>query len=208
MTTVLVMAKAPEPGRVKTRLCPPCDARQAASIAEAALADTLDATARSGADRLLLALDGEPGAWLPPGFDVVAQVGTTFADRLAAAWSEVVGPCLQIGMDTPQVTPALLGAGLDELERSDAALGPATDGGWWALGMRTPRPSVFAGVPMSTHRTGVVQAAALRAAGLDPVLLPELCDVDTMADALEVAATIPHSRTAAAVRLVVSAVGA
>src|SRR4051812_23023435 len=114
-TTLLVMAKAPVPGRVKTRLCPPCDPVQAAAIAEAALADTLDAVAGCGVERRLLALDGEPGDWLPAGFEVVPQVGASFAARLAAAWTEVDGPGLQIGMDTPQVAATSLDAGLDRV---------------------------------------------------------------------------------------------
>lgn len=196
--TLLVMAKAPVPGRAKTRLCPPCSPEEAAAIAEAALADTLDAVARCGADRRVVALEGTAGEWLPSGFEVVVQRGRTFTDRLAAAWSEMDGPCLQIGMDTPQVTPALLDGGLDTLvERAEAALGLATDGGWWALGLRRPLSSVFAGVPMSTDRTGEAQIAALRAKGLEPHMLPSLRDIDTIEDAVAVAAEIPQSRTAA-----------
>jgi hypothetical protein len=198
-STLLVMAKAPVAGRVKTRLCPPCRPEQAAAIAEAALADTLDAVLRCGAERRLLALDGEPGPWLPDGYEVVAQVGDGFADRLAAAWALVEGPGLQIGMDTPQVTPDLLDEGLAALVRADSAIGPALDGGWWAIGMRTATPSVFAGVPMSTEQTCRLQVAAMRAAGLDPVQLPPLLDIDTMDDARTVAKALPASRTAAAV---------
>jgi glycosyltransferase A (GT-A) superfamily protein (DUF2064 family) len=204
-TTLLVMAKAPVPGRAKTRLCPPCHPEEAAAIAEAALADTLDAVARCRADRRVVALDGAVGEWLPPGFEVVSQRGPTFTDRLAAAWSEMGGPCLQIGMDTPQVTAALLDGGLDALvDRAEAALGLATDGGWWALGLRRPLSSVFAGVPMSTDRTGEAQIAALRAQGLEPHLLPPLRDIDTIDDAVAVAAEIPLSRTAASLADVIA----
>ena len=72
---VLVMAKAPVPGRVKTRLCPPCTWDQAAAIAEAALADTLAAVVACRATRKVVALDGEPGPWLPPGVEVISQRG-------------------------------------------------------------------------------------------------------------------------------------
>ena len=68
---VLVMAKAPVPGRVKTRLCPPCTPDEAAAITEAALADTLAAVARCGAGRRIIALDGAPGPWLPARFEVI-----------------------------------------------------------------------------------------------------------------------------------------
>src|SRR5207237_3773477 len=85
---VIVMAKSPRPGRVKTRLCPPCTAEEAAAVAAAALADTLDAVAASEAVRKVLALDGPPGPWLPPGFELIAQRGVTFNDRLANAWAD------------------------------------------------------------------------------------------------------------------------
>ncbi len=121
-----MIAKAPVPGRVKTRLCPPCTPAGAAALAEAALGDTLAAVARSRrAGRRVLVLDGEPGPWLPRGFEVVPQRGDGLAERLAAAFADVGGPALLIGMDTPQVSPALLDDGLRALDGADAALAPA-----------------------------------------------------------------------------------
>ena len=70
---LLVLAKEPIPGRVKTRLCPPCTPAEAARLAAACLADTLEAACAAGADRVLVALDGRPGDWLPPGVRVVGQ---------------------------------------------------------------------------------------------------------------------------------------
>ena len=92
-----------------------------------ALADTLDAVARCGAGRRILALDGPPGEWIPPGFEIIAQRGASFDPRLAAAWSDAAGPGLQIGMDTPQVTAGLLDHCLETAARpgATAALGRA-----------------------------------------------------------------------------------
>jgi len=205
LSTLLVVAKAPVAGRVKTRLCPPCRPEEAAEIAAAALADTLDAVLCCSAERRLLALDGAPGDWLPAGFEVVPQHGDGLAERLGAAWTEVDGPCVQIGMDTPQVSPTCLDAALDRVTAGGSVLGPATDGGWWAIGMARPVPWVFRGIPMSSPTTGALQRAALAAHGLHPVLLPELCDIDTVDDAREVAALIPHSRTALTVDAVLGA---
>ena len=173
---VLVVAKEPVPGRVKTRLCPPCSAVQAAALAEAALADTLEAVARCHAGRRLLALDGSPGPWLPTGFEVFPQQGNGLDERLAAAWDRAAGPGIQIGMDTPQVTVQVLEDCLQRLMApgATAALGLAEDGGWWALGLRQPDPGVFLGVPMSTPRTGLAQQRRLRDLGHDPVALPRL----------------------------------
>jgi glycosyltransferase A (GT-A) superfamily protein (DUF2064 family) len=107
-TALLVIAKEPVPGRVKTRLVPPGTPRQAATLAEAGLADTLHAVLAAAARRRVLVLDGEPGSWLPPGFDVVPQCGGGLDERLAAVFAAVPGPALLIGMDTPQLTPGLL----------------------------------------------------------------------------------------------------
>jgi rSAM/selenodomain-associated transferase 1 len=197
---VLVMAKSPVAGRVKTRLCPPCTPAEAAAIAEAALADTLDAVAACGAGRRIVALDGAPGPWLPPGFEVIPQVDGAFDHRLAAAWSAAGGAGVQIGMDTPQVTPALLDDALATLDATDAALGFAVDGGWWAIGLRRPDARVFAGIPMSTAQTGSAQRARLRLLGLSVTMLPALVDLDTVADLPAVTGSGAAIRTAAQAR--------
>lgn len=186
-----MLAKAPVAGRAKTRLCPPLTPAQAAEVAAAALHDTLAAATSSGADELVLALDGAPGPWLPSGWAVVAQQGDTFAQRLAAAWAGCAGPTLQIGMDTPQLTAARLDAALDRLAAGPCVLGPAADGGWWGLGLRSAQPEAFSGVPMSTDQTCVEQIRRLRELGLEPDLLETLTDVDTWADAVAVAAAAP-----------------
>jgi uncharacterized protein len=195
---LVVIAKAPVAGRSKTRLTPPCTPAHAAALAEAALADTLHAVAATPAPRRVIVLEGEPGAWLPEGFEVVAQRGGGLDARLANAFEDVGGGALLIGMDTPQVTPALLEAGVAALRRDgvDAVLGPAGDGGYWAIGLREPDAALFAGVPMSEATTGAVQRARLEAAGLRVEALPELRDVDTIADARAVAALAPSGRFA------------
>jgi uncharacterized protein len=195
--TLLVIAKQPVPGRVKTRLVPPCTYEQAAALAEAALADTLHTMLMLPARRRVLVLDGRPGPWLPPGFDIVPQCGGPLDERLADAFAAVRGPALLIGMDTPQVTPALLTV---DWQAADAVFGPAADGGFWALGLRVPVPALLRGVPMSTPSTGAVQRARLLAAGLRVADLPELRDVDTAADAVAVARQAPRSRFAARAR--------
>ena len=199
---VLVMAKEPVAGRVKTRLCPPCEPHEAAALAEAALADTLDAAMASGADRVVLALDGRPGLWCPAGIEIVAQVDGPFDRRLAAAWDSADGPGVQIGMDTPQVTPTDLDRALATLmdDHNDATLGLAHDGGWWIIGLRRPDARVFDGVPMSHPDTGSLQHRRLAELGLRCGTEPTSRDVDEIADALAVAALAPDTRFAAMVR--------
>jgi rSAM/selenodomain-associated transferase 1 len=189
VTALLVIAKAPVAGRVKTRLCPPCSPDEAAALAAAALADTLAAATQAvRPSRRVLVLDGDPGDWVPEGFDVLAQRGDGLAERLGAAFADVGGPGLLIGMDTPQVTAALLDAGIAALDGADAVLGLARDGGYWAIGLRRPDAAVFRDVPMSAADTGAVQRARLAALRLRTASLPRLRDVDTIADAHAVAA--------------------
>jgi hypothetical protein len=200
-THVLVVAKAPEPGRVKTRLCPPCTFEEAARVAAAALADTLAAVAASGADRKVIALAGPPGEWLPPGFEILPQRGVSLAARLAHAWDDLCPPGdgwgIQIGMDTPQVTTSLLDRCLAEGAPGRALLGPAADGGWWLIGLPSTDPyPVFSGIETSRSDTGAVQARRLRAIGFSLQGAPMLRDIDTVADLIAVAAVTPASRTA------------
>jgi uncharacterized protein len=195
MTTYLVIAKEPVPGRVKTRLTPPYTPRQAAVLAEAALADTLDAVARTPAARRVLVLAGRPGGWLPPGFEVVGQRGGGLDERLANAFADVGGPAVLVGMDTPQVTPEQLVHATRSLKDGDAVFGPAADGGFWLLGLRRPDPRLLLGVPMSRPDTGARQRARLR--GLRVTTLETLTDVDTVADAVRVADEAPRTRFAA-----------
>lgn len=152
----------------------------------------------AGAGRRVLALDGEPDGWLPPGWEVVAQRGDGLAERLAHAFADVAGPALLVGMDTPQVTAARLREGLGALDRYEAVFGPATDGGYWAIGLRRPDPAVFARVPMSRGDTGAVQRARLEELRLSTADLPPLLDVDDIADARAVAAQAPRFAAALA----------
>jgi rSAM/selenodomain-associated transferase 1 len=203
---VLVLAKAPVPGRVKTRLCPPCTPVQAARVAAAALADTLDTVTASAAGARSLVVDGRyPVA---PGWATLAQRGGPLGERLAGAFADTSTPpgtaSVLIGMDTPQVTAEHLDTALWSLGTAggpDAVLGPAADGGWWALGLRDPgHAAVLRTIPTSTATTGRRTLAALRRRGLRVTLLPRLRDVDTAADARAVAALCPPgSRFAGAV---------
>lgn len=199
---IVVVAKEPRPGRVKTRLCPPCTPQQASGLAGAALADTLDTVSATAATRRVLLLEG---AYEPPvGWSVVAQQGGGLAERLANGFVDTAygtTPTLLIGMDTPQVTTALLDEVAGGLADADAVLAPAVDGGWWALALRIPACGrLLADVPMSQAETGELTLKALRAGGLSVSLGPPLRDVDTAADLPPVAAECGDTRFARAVR--------
>jgi len=201
---IVVIAKEPRPGRVKTRLCPPCTPEQAAAIAAASLGDTLATVAAAPATRRVVALDGRPGPWLPQGFDVIAQRGGGLADRLHGAFEDCFrasdDPVALIGMDTPQVevdhlvqVSRAFGTG------ADAVVGLALDGGYWLIALRHLHPAAFVGVPMSADDTGAAQLERLRRCGYDVALTSPLRDVDDALDARAVASQIPGTRFAAAV---------
>ncbi len=165
---VVVIAKEPYPGRVKTRLTPPFTPVEAAELAAASLSDTLAAVAETTVARRVLALEGTPGRWLPGGFDVIGQRGGGLDERIAWALADarvtLPLPVVLIGMDTPQVTPGLLAAAAEPLvsRRADATFGMAEDGGFWLLGLREVDPALILGVPMSQPDTGARQLARLR----------------------------------------------
>jgi hypothetical protein len=200
---IVVIAKAPVPGLVKTRLTPPFTPVEAATLAEAALDDTLEAAARAPFARRILALAGSSATLRSRGFEVTGQRGQGLDERIAAAFDDAYArlpvPIVLIGMDTPQVTPRLLESVTRPLARgdADAVFGPARDGGFWLLGLRRPDPSLILGVPMSQTHTGRGQLSRLLRASLRVRLAPELIDVDTAADAHEVAQAAPDSRFAA-----------
>ncbi|MET8847745.1 DUF2064 domain-containing protein [Amycolatopsis sp. NPDC004625] len=215
---LLVVAKAPVPGLAKTRLCPPATPAEAAEIAAAALLDTLDAVCAVPGAVPVVALTGDLGAAARgvelgtalQRVNVVPQRGRDFGARLANAHADAAAlhaglPILQIGMDTPQVTPVSLAAAAAPVLRGshDSVLGPAVDGGWWVLGLADPRHAqVLADVPMSRDDTGERTHAALTACGLRPQRAACLSDVDTMAEARAVAAACPGGRFAHAVAAV------
>jgi rSAM/selenodomain-associated transferase 1 len=194
--TLLVIAKDPQPGRSKTRLCPPCRPEQAAALAEAALRDTLEVVMAVGCRRRVLVLDGDDSRWCRAGLEVIAQRGDGLDERLEHAFSDVVGPALLVGMDTPQLTAQLLDEGLTALEDHDAVLGPADDGGYWSVGLRDAPAGSFTGVPMSADDTLARQRERFAALGLATYEQRTLTDVDTIADARAVAAQAPGSRFA------------
>lgn len=204
---ILVLAKAPVPGRVKTRLSPPYTSEQAAALAAAALRDTVRAVAGADAVRRVLVLDGDlPRGLLPNGFELRAQTDGGLSRRLEhallEAWVDLPVPVLLVGMDTPQASAADIDSALDTLfaAGTDAVLGPAGDGGFWTIGLRRPRPGLVEGVPMSRDDTGALQRTRLETAGLIVRDVPEMRDVDEAADALAVAVAAPTTEFAATVR--------
>ncbi|MFC9515110.1 DUF2064 domain-containing protein [Nocardiaceae bacterium NPDC056970] len=199
---VLVVAKAPVPGLAKTRLAADIGDDRAADIAAAAMLDTLAAVAGVRAAYRIVALTGNLELAARRrcvmdalhGVTVIEQRGAGFAERLVYAHvdsAEIAGlPVLQIGMDTPQVTSSQLSSAARILTQTErpTVLGPAADGGWWALGV--PNAAIAAAlsrVSMSRPDTGIATHSALTTAGARVRLLPLLRDVDSADDLVPVA---------------------
>ena len=205
MTIVIVLAKAPEPGRVKTRLTPPLTADQAATIAAAALDDTFRAVlASTRSSGTVAVFDGDPSRWLPPEVTTIPQVDGGLDRRLAAAFGDVHAlrreSMVLIAMDTPQVTAATIDEAIDALAQPDvdAIFGPADDGGYWLIGLRALRreeqsyDALFNDVPMSTDETGTAQRARLASCGWRVHDIGRLRDIDTIEDIVAVTTAFPH----------------
>lgn len=205
----LVMAKAPVPGEVKTRLAATVGADNAARLAAAALLDTMDACQAAFPSCFLVlsgdldaAVGGEEISDRARAWTVLSQRGVGLGERLAFAHADVHAatgaPVVQVGMDSPQASPATLSATATALVRStDAVLGLAQDGGWWVLGLADPLAAqVLRAVPMSTPTTGALTRAALDGRGLRVHAAPTLRDVDTAEDAAQVALRAPSTRFA------------
>ncbi len=210
--TLLVVAKAPEPGRAKTRLAATVGDLVAAEIAAAALLDTLDAVGAAPAAHRVVAMTGDLSAAAGAdeirqrlrSFTVIPQRGDDFADRLANAHADAADgyPVVQIGMDTPQVTADMLIDCAGWLQEAPAVLGPAVDGGWWVLGLRSPAAAeCLRTVPMSQPDTGLLTYRALHDLGIEPYAAPRLADFDVVDDVAAVReACGPASRFAKVTR--------
>lgn len=201
--TIAVIAKECIPGKAKTRLTPPLTPAQAAALAQTSLSQTLETVRTFPAARRLLVFDGTPLRRDAAGFEVVAQSAGRLDERLAAICSLVAGPLLILGMDTPQLSREPLAGLLADWSvptpRHDAWIGPASDGGFWALGLYRPDGGLVRGVEMSTPHTGAHQLARLASAGRAVGRLPMLTDVDHFVDALAAARDCPGTPFARAV---------
>ena len=193
LSTIAVIAKQPEPGRVKTRLIGTVTAEEAAQLAECALRDTIKALSQIPCRTRVVILDGQPGAWLQPDWTVIEQAAGSLDERLSAGFDRLPRrPAVLVGMDTPQIRAEHLRV---DFNAFDACLGLASDGGYWAIGFADPRRarSVISGVQMSRYDTGSQQHRRMIAAGLTVQLLPTLTDVDTPDTADLVARQSPNT---------------
>ncbi|WP_243064489.1 DUF2064 domain-containing protein [Humibacter sp. RRB41] len=185
MTALVVIAKECVEGKVKTRLNPPLTLAEAADVARASLAVTLRTSNTVPASRRILFFDGRVSE-VPAeaaGYEVINQPAGTLDRRLGHLFDLMDEPTVLIGMDTPQLAMADFEGAFEHWpDGADALFGPALDGGFWALGLRSPQGSLVRGVAMSRPDTGALQRARLQEAGLNVRDLRTLRDIDTIED--------------------------
>jgi rSAM/selenodomain-associated transferase 1 len=191
MATLVVFARFPKAGKVKTRLAADLGIEGAAELYEAFLLDTLDRTAGITKHRLIAYTPADEAAAVyfeglrRPDDGLCPQPEGDLGRRLefaAARAFELGGPVILMGTDSPTLPIALLSDATRRLEEFEVVLSPAADGGYVLLGLRAMCPEVFEGIPWSTSGVAAATMEAARRASRKACLLREWYDVDTLAD--------------------------
>ncbi len=193
---VLVMAKAPRPGLVKTRLAPMLGDDRCACLQSALITRVVAVATSVAPGATFVAFDppdarGELAGLVPRGVELVPQRGGYLGERLAGAVADVYvlhrGPLVVVGCDIPLLGARHLRDAFAALSAGEGVvLGPAYDGGYYLAGMNRPEPSLFDIAPELWGGPGVLAAtlARVEASGARCHLLEELRDLDTPEDAV------------------------
>ncbi len=187
---IALFAKAPLAGRVKTRLVPPLTHEDAARIARASLEDTARLIVAAVPYSWTLFLDGEADPATQrlaeeTGLAILPQRGDGLGARLKAAFRELraqgADRVLAIGSDSPTLDPERILEAAESLAVCDVALGPTEDGGYYLIGTRGERETVFEGIPWGSDGAAAATLERARAERLDVRLLAPWYDLDDMA---------------------------
>lgn len=179
--TLTIFARWPEAGRAKTRLIPALGAEGAAALYRRLLEHTVREARASGLAIELRTTGGEPARfhdWLGGDLAVVDQGEGDLGARMA----RVPAPAILIGSDCPACDAAMLRRAATALERLPAVVGPASDGGYYLLGMARPMPFLFHDMAWSTEAVLPETLRRFALQGIAPAMLPELGDIDTPVD--------------------------
>ncbi len=178
--TLILFAKYPVPGRVKTRLMPALGAEGAARLHRRLAKRTFDTLVVSGYRvevQYDLTSEAEFRAWLGGGAEYVQQVQGDLTNRLLAA--RRAGPHIFFGADTPDLTVEIVRDAAELLVHShDVVIGPAEDGGYYLIGMKYPLPQLLRDMPWSTEQVLPTTLARLKELAIEPFLLETLADCD------------------------------
>ena len=185
---LLIFVKNPILYRVKTRLAQDVGAANALRIYRHLLAHTYSITASLAVSKTVYYSDFIPASdmWdnmsytksLQKGADLGARMYNAFYEGFYAGFTEIV----IIGSDNPQLTTSMIEEAFFRLKIHDFVIGPAVDGGYYLLGMKTLDQSIFEDKQWSTSTVLRDTLASIQKLGMNYYLLPELRDVDTVAD--------------------------
>jgi len=185
------MAKQPEPGKVKTRLCPPLTLVQAADLYEAFFLDTVSLISGIEHTDVFIAYDPETAQdffslILSPTVKCIPQGVGDLGKRLSGISSIVFShgyrKVIMLASDTPHLPQDYIRMAFTRLDDTDVILGPCDDGGYYLIGLRFPAPVVFEGIPWSTSRVLDLTIERAREAGMTCELVPSCYDIDTWQD--------------------------
>ncbi|MGH7253538.1 MAG: TIGR04282 family arsenosugar biosynthesis glycosyltransferase [Nitrospiraceae bacterium] len=199
---LIIFAKAPIPGQVKTRLCPPLTPDEAASLHGSFVLDALERSRdektpgrvtlnRVPLDRFVACLPSASHVFFKilaerHGVQLLDQIGEDLGARMAQAFREIFAReyqrVLVVGTDLPSLPGACYTQAFSLLADHDLVLGPSLDGGYYLIGLRRPVPELFVDIPWSTDRVFALTRAKTEAQGLKTGLLPTWRDVDTIED--------------------------
>ena len=191
MNAVVIMAKAPVPNEVKTRLIPALSPEEASNLYYCFLLDKITQVKSIHEARHFVAYTPVTSeaflrSIIPPGFTLINQVGADLGERLANVSKNLFDrgaeKVVMLDSDTPNLPTDHIREGLSRLDGVDVVLGPCEDGGYYLIGMRSYIPELFSGIPWSTSEVAELTMKKTKAFGLTVSLLPEWYDVDTMID--------------------------
>lgn len=199
---IIVFVKAPIPGRVKTRLCPPLVPEQAAGLYRAFVKDTLEAARKVPGARVRVAYDAAP-AFPDPGWARLgvahfpqrgADLGSRLADAFQRAFAAGAKKAVIIGSDMPDIRPRTIAKAFALLARKDVALGPAVDGGYYLIGLKKPAAFLFEAISWSSDKVLGETLSRIRKNGLRLGSLPSGSDVDAWPDLAALAETLARRK--------------
>lgn len=193
----MVFAKAPIPGQVKTRLCPPLTPDEAATLHGSFVLDMLERTKTATTqfklplDRYLACAPSSTHVFFKimeerQGVKLIDQVGDDLGGRMTQAFDVLFSRgyhrVVIVGTDVPTLPLDYFKQALAQLETHDLVLGPALDGGYYLIGLRKPAPDLFADIPWSTDRVLTLTQEKAHGLRLTTATIPPWRDVDTIED--------------------------
>lgn len=191
MDAVVVMAKAPGPHKVKTRLTPPLDPKTASDLYHCFLLDKLEQVRGLEGVCPVVAYTPHDSAnffktILPEGFTLIPQIGDDFGERLAnvsrSLFEQGYEKVVILDSDSPNLPSGYIYDGLECLDKTDAVIGPCLDGGYYLIGLSSHVPEIFSDIPWSTGEVTGTTLERAESVGLSVFLIDEWYDVDTWED--------------------------